>query len=335
MDPSSAQNHSNLFSLSSDSCDLNPFRQNSYLSPPSPDQYFTLMDEVYGEYLDFQSSFTDESIFSISTFFHQHVTPSPDTRVASSDGVIFHLDARRILQASPTAFQHYLSASLSDPKYRTEIIRIDCPSQELDIIFHALYGTLITANSVDILIYIKAIDLMPGYGLIPAAVIRSPTPLYNILLSQAPLRPIDVYALAARHDLEELAVTVSSHLVSNDLKKISDELALGMGPIYLKRLVLLQRDRFNALKSIVLRPPYPHPPTDQCGLQEQKSQTRVWALATAHLAWNTDIGDIGTRCLFVSLCLCFFLKNCLYIFRFDATTSNRGAQFRVSGRVDL
>ncbi|KAF8908537.1 hypothetical protein CPB84DRAFT_1766880 [Gymnopilus junonius] len=159
---------------------------------------------------------------SISTIFHPEALPSPDTIFASSDGVIFY---------------ERLSAPLSDPKFRTNIVELDAPSLQLNVILHTVYGTSAEAHSPDIETLVEAVDRMQDYGLPPQSLIRSSAPLYELLLSKAPLHPLDVYALAAHHDLLPLAVIVSSHLLSCDLFSITDAMAERITPIYLKRLI--------------------------------------------------------------------------------------------------
>ena len=101
---------------------------------------------------------------------------------------------------------------------------------------------------------------------------------------------MDEDALAAAHDLYELAVPVSSHLLSFALHSLTDELALRIGPVYMKRLFFLHLGRLDALKRLLLPPPHPHPPTAGCDFAEQKRLTRAWALASAYLAWDARPG---------------------------------------------
>lgn len=102
-----------------------------------------------------------------------------------------------------------------------------------------------------------------------------------------------MYALAASHDLEQLAIPISSHLLGFHLPDLSDTIAAKMSSIYLKRLFALHLNRLDALKDLLLRPPPPHAltPTSECDATEQKKLTRAWALATAHLAWDARPGN--------------------------------------------
>jgi len=107
-----------------------------------------------------------------------------------------------------------------------------------------------------------------------------------MLLSQAPLYPLDVYTVAAKHDLHDLAVSTSPHLLSFQLYTLTDEMAEAMGPKYLRKMFFLHIGRSDALKRLLLQPPHPHAPTPWCDFTDQKTLTRAWALASAYLAWD-------------------------------------------------
>ncbi|PPQ94267.1 hypothetical protein CVT25_004924 [Psilocybe cyanescens] len=237
-----------------------------------------------------------EDVISISTSFQPNTDPAPDTIFASSDNVYFYTIYQTILNAAPNAFRPCLAAPLSDPQYRTTVIVLDAPSAELNIILHALYKTSPANNSPSFETLVRAIDRMPRYGLSAEHLIKPNTPLYELLLAHAPLYPLDSYALAAHHGIAALAATVSAHLLSHDLATVSDTIAERIGPIYLKRLLLLHSARFAALKDILLRPPVPHSETGTCSFEDQKKVTRAWALVSAYLVWDAR-PDISTHTL--------------------------------------
>ncbi|KDR73916.1 hypothetical protein GALMADRAFT_593838 [Galerina marginata CBS 339.88] len=237
-----------------------------------------------------------DDVISISTVFHPGTHPPPNTICSSSDNVFFYVSSEVILLSSPTAFQPYLSAPLSDPQYRDMVIAVDAPSDELNVIMHALYRTSPASHLPDFETISRSIDRMPHYGLSPQALIKPSTPLYDLLLSHAPLHPLEVYALGAHHQIHALASTVSSHLLSHNLSTVSDEMAERIGPIYLNRLFLLHVGRFTALKKILLYAPHPHPPTKDCDFDDQKKLTRAWALVVAHLVWDAK-PDLSTLTL--------------------------------------
>ncbi|KAF9553936.1 hypothetical protein CPC08DRAFT_644973 [Agrocybe pediades] len=238
--------------------------------------------------MDVVTSDSSEAIITVSTAFNLDRIPKADTFFQSSDGVTFCVESDVILKACSTAF--HLSARMrpSSSGGTFSQIRLDIPSEELNVLLHALYRTSPTANSPDVDTIVRAIDSMPQYGLVPSILMQpASSPLHDLVLSQAPRHPVKVYALAARHGLTELARRASSYLLQYDLKQITDEVAELMGPIYLLKVALLQNDRFNSLKSILLRPPLFHAPTPTCKLDDQRALTRIWSLATSHLAWET------------------------------------------------
>lgn len=84
----------------------------------------------------------------------------------------------------------------------------------LNVILHALYNLSCAQHSPALQTLLTAVNQMPFYDICVRKHISPGTPLYQFLLSQAPLYPIDIYTLAAQHCLEDLAVNTSSHLLS-------------------------------------------------------------------------------------------------------------------------
>ncbi|TFK65514.1 hypothetical protein BDN72DRAFT_824504 [Pluteus cervinus] len=238
----------------------------------------------------------EESI-SISTAFNpeSHST-TPDLIFSSSDCVLFYVDMEVVAKACPPAFQSAISAS---PVYdltpgSTRIILIHETSPVLNVILHALYGTSCAQHSPPFKTLVDAVDHMPLYDISPAAHITSSSHTYAALIAYAPVYPLQVYALAGHHHLYDLAAPTSSHLLSYSLPSMSDETAQRMGWLYLKRLFDLHMDRFNALKGMLLCPPYPHAATRDCSFTDQARLTRAWALVAAYLAWDAR-ADLSTH----------------------------------------
>lgn len=210
--------------------------------------------------------------------------------MVSSDGVLFYVHSNIILSASPDAF----SSTLLTPsigKGALPLVEIPENSVTLNIILHTLYGTSCAQNAPSFEDLSNAIDRMPQHWISPKKQITPETPLYNLLLSYAPLRPIHVYALAAHHDLTELAEKASSHLLGFPLATIDDGTSKKIGPVYLKRLFLLHAHRLTALKNLLLQPPGPHAATNVCNFEDQKRLTRAWALASSYLVWDAKPGE--------------------------------------------
>lgn len=135
-----------------------------------------------------------------------------------------------------------------------------------------------------------AVRALKSFGVPLTTYIAPSTPLFTLLLANAPAAPLEIYALAGEHDLPHVAVSASPHLLSFPLPTLTDEMAQQMGPVYLKKLFFLHLGRSDALKRLLLPPPHPHSPTPECDFTEQKKLTRAWALASAYLAWDARPG---------------------------------------------
>lgn len=216
--------------------------------------------------------------------------------------VLFYVHSQILRSISPQAFRRVIeeyhtsndtatvTKQVLGSIYPEGIIQVPETSAVLNVILHVLYGTSAAQHSPSFETLTTAVDRMPYYDLEPKAYITPRTPLYDHLLTYAPLFPLQLYALAGHYDLQDLAVATSSHLLSYPLANLPEEMAERMGAVYLKRLLCLHLERFNALKDILLQPPHPHPATKDCSFTDQKKLTRAWALVSAYLAWDARPG---------------------------------------------
>ncbi|KAJ7368247.1 hypothetical protein DFH08DRAFT_19717 [Mycena albidolilacea] len=232
----------------------------------------------------------ENTIISISTTFFstaQHRPQPPDVVLLSKDSVYFYVHSDLLLDASDNRFRAMLPVSHSENDNEDPpVLNIPEPAPVLNVILHAIYGMSCAHYSHPFETLANAVDSMPIYGIIPKSTILPSTPLFALLLSQAPLYPLQLYALAAHYDIFDLAVPTSSHLLAFPLSRLSDDMVERMGAIYLKRLFFLHFGRAEALKRVLGPPPHPHPPTSTCDFHSQKGLGRAWALATAYLAWD-------------------------------------------------
>ncbi|KAF8639758.1 hypothetical protein AX17_001020 [Amanita inopinata Kibby_2008] len=229
------------------------------------------------------------TLVSVSTTFHpgaQHQSLPPNVVLLSSDGVFFYVHSHVLLPASGNAFNSLLRPPSPHSEDQDSVVPVPEISAVLNIILHTMYDMSCAHYSPPFPLLVTAVDRMPAYGVNLKSCTIPSSPLYILLLSHAPLFPLELYALAACHDLYDLAVATSSHLLSFPLATLTDEMAERMGPVYLKRLFFLHFGRSDALKRVLLPPPHPHPPTPWCDFTEQKKLTRAWALASAYLAWD-------------------------------------------------
>ncbi|KAI0642065.1 hypothetical protein C8Q79DRAFT_918549, partial [Trametes meyenii] len=203
----------------------------------------------------------------------------PDLVITSVDGVRFHGHRSWILSLSSNDFAGHLTQA-------TDALTLPEHAIVLDIALHVIYGIFYNSQRPPLDSTEAALSALIKYGMPVQSLSTAAYPLYQLVLSYAPHYPIEVYALAGHHDLEEPAAAISSHLLAYNLTTLSDSLAVKMGPIYFTRLYSLQRARLAALRDIVLRPPAPHPPTADCDEDKQKELGRAWAFASAEIVWN-------------------------------------------------
>jgi len=221
-------------------------------------------------------------LVSVSTTFYPgaQLDPLPsDAILASSDAVLFYVHSHILLKHSHNAFHSLLPNKHS-------VIDVPETSVVLNIILHIIYQLSCSPYCPSLSTLVNAVTPLPHYGFHPKIYTTPSSPLYTLLLSYAPLYPIELYTLAASFDLHDLAVSISPHLLSFPLSSLTDDMAERMGPVYLKRLFFLHFGRIDALKRVLLPPPLPHPPTQCCDFADQKKVTRAWALASAYLAWD-------------------------------------------------
>lgn len=235
----------------------------------------------------------ESTLVSISTTFFPgaQLNPTqPDVILLSTDGVFFYCHSHILMASSNNGFAGQLPRLTSPTgaagKELDPFVSLSEHSTVINVILHAAYEMSCAHYSPAFPTLCSAVDRLPFYGIPPKQRVAPSTPLFNLLLSYAPLFPLDLYTLAASHDLYDLAVATSSHLLSLPLFSITDEISEKIGPVYLKRLFFLHFGRSDALKRVLLPPPHPHPPTPWCDFAEQKKLTRAWALASAYLAWD-------------------------------------------------
>ncbi|KAG2369861.1 hypothetical protein BDR07DRAFT_1476421 [Suillus spraguei] len=240
----------------------------------------------------------EDTLVSVSTTFfpgaHIYSYP-PDLVLLSSDSIFFYVHARALLGVSENNFGGLLPLS---PKTTVSqlgpVLMVSESSTILNIVLHAVYDMTCSHYSPSFESLAIALSALTDYGVSLKRHVGPSTALHSLLLSHAPLYPLELYALAASHDLYDLAVPTSSHLLSFSLASLTDEMADRIGAVYLKRLFFLHFGRADALKRLLLPPPHPHAPTNDCDFTEQKRLTRAWALASAYLAWDAR-PDLSTN----------------------------------------
>lgn len=212
--------------------------------------------------------------------------------MVSSDSVFFYVHTHKLLAASTNGFNSLLPLKeLDRPEGGGNILPLHIDSVVLNILLHTIHNMSAVHYSPSPEAVLAAVDSLEKYGLSVQIYLAPASPLSTLFLGTAPLAPVEFYALAGAYDLNHLAIPISSFLLSYSLASLTDELAVKMGPLYLKRLFFLHLGRIEALKRLLLPPPQPHAPTAKCDFTEQKKLTRAWALASAYLAWDARPGE--------------------------------------------
>ncbi|KAI5892601.1 uncharacterized protein SCHCODRAFT_01181002, partial [Schizophyllum commune H4-8] len=225
------------------------------------------------------------TMISMSTTFTSVATHGgvpPDVVLVSTDGVYFYVNRALLASASANYFAALLPPSVRSPD-GFPLAHTQDASDVLNIILHAVYDMSPARYAPPVTTLLAALDRLPAYGMLPAQHVVPPRALYAVLLAQAPLAPLAVYTAAAHYGLNDLAVAVSSHLLSFPLPALTDAQAEAMGAIYLKRLFMLHKQRVDALKGVLAQAPYPHPETEICTFADQKKIARAWQLAATYL----------------------------------------------------
>jgi hypothetical protein len=233
-------------------------------------------------------------MISVSTTFFPgaelDVLPT-DLIILSSDSVFFYVHTLKLLAVSTNGFNSLLPLEeKGHPEGAGNILPLHHDSVVLNILLHTIYNMSAVHYAPAPEAVIAVVETLEKYGMSVQTYLAPPSPLCTLFLGTAPQAAIEFYAISGAYDLPHLAIPISSLLLSYSLASLSNELAVKMGPLYLKRLFFLHLGRVEALKRLLLPPPQPHVPTANCDFTDQKKLTRAWALASAYLAWDARPG---------------------------------------------
>ena len=176
-----------------------------------------------------------------------------DTILISSDSVYFYVSSARLISSSYNGFNFHFpfNEGRQDP---FPLIEVPEASSVINIVLHAIYDISCSHHSPTFEDIESAVAALGIYGMNVRTALSVNSPLYVTVLSFVPTRPIDVYALAAKYDLADLAERTSGHLMSLQLSTITDELAEKIGSRYLKKLFFLHLGRTEAVGFSCLLP---------------------------------------------------------------------------------
>ncbi|KAI0048311.1 hypothetical protein FA95DRAFT_1657902 [Auriscalpium vulgare] len=259
---------------------ISPQATSSTLSSPTPSS------------ADFEPDYIVVAI-SAAFFPNSHLDPSPPNfLITSEDGVTFYLHSHRLVEMSDNHFASYVPCEeSSDPP----IVTVPLDSAVLNILFHAVYGMPTVHYRPTPEAVIKAIAVLPVYGLSSDTLLAPGAPLFELVVAVAPQAPIEFYAIAASLHLDFLAVQISPALLSYPLDSLTDEIVVRVGAVYLRRLLFLHLGRIEALKHLLEVPPRLHLSSELCKQRDQRKLARAWFLASAQLVWDCKAGANASR----------------------------------------
>lgn len=219
----------------------------------------------------------------------------PDTTIISSNHVYFYVHRHCILCASSNGFDNRFFDVQPIFGGFLPTICVSEGGDVVNVVLHTIYNRSCVHFYPALETVEASLTALIKYGVAIGDYAAPTQPLYQLLTSHAPYRPIETYAIAGQHQLEDVAVIVSGHLLSYDLSELADGVVSKMGPVYLKRLVLLHQSCISALRQIVITPPAAHPTPPGCtGVDEHGALTRAWAHATAQLVWDATPSKAAT-----------------------------------------
>ncbi|KAF8602881.1 hypothetical protein BDV93DRAFT_443356 [Ceratobasidium sp. AG-I] len=221
-----------------------------------------------------------------------------DLVLVSSDKIRFYVHQNTLLRQSSNHFGSLLPETIwaqpmdaSDIVASLAFVNVNYTADVLNVLLHAIYGFSVQSYKPSPAILRETIVALANLGFSIETFLVPHSELYMLYLQAAATEPLPMYALAAEHSLESLAVSVSTFTLSVSLSDLTDDLAEQIGPTYLRRLFFLHLGRTDALKRILYPPPASHPiasglpsphssPSDQsCSPSNQQNVARIWAFA--------------------------------------------------------
>ncbi|KAF5361504.1 hypothetical protein D9758_006143 [Tetrapyrgos nigripes] len=258
----------------------------------------------------------DIESLTVSTAFQESSDdpdrPIPDIILISSDSVVFYVAQAALLNASENSFGDLFPVTSEDKLERVRYLP-KVQSSELNVMMHIIYAANCARFCPSLQVVIRAIDHLPKYGIAPNMWVTKTNPIYDFLLLQASMHPLDLYCLCGRHDIYDLGTAVSAHLLSFNLGSLTDEDAESMGSLYLARLFRLHRSRVKTLMGLLMPAPDLHDPTRDCSFESQKALLSAWTMAVVYISQcaRPDMLTSTIRSIFASMTGLITCRECL------------------------
>ena len=225
-------------------------------------------------------TFEKDTIVSMSTTFFLGAMDDPyptDVLLVSSDNVFFCVHSSTLLVHSLNKFGGYLK-DMSQP------MLLSAHSAVVNLALYALYDLDPSAFNPTTGLLTQALNFLIDHGILPKDCITPTSPFSESIRKLGAQCPLETFMMVAYFDLEPLAVDVSRNLLSLPLQSITEEVALAIGPKYLRRLFFLHLGRIERLKQLMLQVPEAHGQTKDCYDSEQRLLQLEWRSLAVALA---------------------------------------------------
>ncbi|KAK7692325.1 hypothetical protein QCA50_003950 [Cerrena zonata] len=205
-----------------------------------------------------------------------------DLVLVSKDAVHFFIRRNRLLKASSNQFAFLLDLYL-DLSFQTPLhpIYLTEDAQTLNIVLHVIYNLSFRLYSPPLEILLQAVQTLGKYGVALDPHVHPGTALYDDIVLKMPYEPLEVYIIAAEHDLFELAQAASGFLLSLSLLSIPRLTSARLNSDYLTMLYNMHLSRTIVLQRLVSRQPEAHEPTSHCGFSEYQALKAAWSVAAS------------------------------------------------------
>jgi hypothetical protein len=239
----------------------------------------TLLNSGHSTFDDAPTTEND-TIISMSTTFYLGAMDDPypaDVLLLSSDNVYFCVHSMTLLLHSLNTFGGYLKEILQP-------ILLSAHSAVINLALYALYDLNPSAFNPTTGLMAQALSFLIDHGILPKDCITSANPFCESIHKLGVQCPLETFTIMAYFDLEHLAIDVSRNLLDLPLHQITEEVALTIGPTYLRRLFFLHLGRIDRLKRLMFQVPEAHGQNKDCYDSEQRLLQLEWRSLAVALA---------------------------------------------------
>ncbi|KAG9000082.1 hypothetical protein FRB94_005661 [Tulasnella sp. JGI-2019a] len=186
------------------------------------------------------------------------------------------------MSSPSTTASVWIAQTVPQQRGSTFIAYVDEPSEVLNIILHIVYETPVAHHGPSLNLIDQALSRLSKYG-IQAPPVNRGSDVWTLLLNFGHRDPVRVYAIAASHAIEPICIAASELTLKVALDVVTEEDALKMGAVFLRRLLFLHLGRQQALKRIILEPPMAHKASQTCSIADRQLIEQRWSLGVADL----------------------------------------------------